>query len=110
MSDFKFTPSQLDRAIVDETHKLRRDAAEQLERKKTKILFELITAHLGYEPVVSEALTKLGHSIQADGSSLFTWDGMPIVTFNGLKPQPFNKYDAAGTEITLTVEYQSHVG
>ncbi|QZI93305.1 hypothetical protein SIPHO075v1_p0082 [Vibrio phage PS65A.1] len=96
--------------IDDLTHKLVQDAAEQLENKKTKVLFELLQKHLGHEPSVSEALTNLKHCIQADGSELFRWCETPIVTFNGLKPQPFTKHNSDPYTVTHTIEYQSHVG
>ncbi|QZI89389.1 hypothetical protein SIPHO063v1_p0031 [Vibrio phage PS10B.1] len=110
MSDFKFTPPQLGQRFVDLTRELMRDAAEQLENKKTKVLFELLQKHLGYEPTVTEALTNLKHSPQADGSDLYLWGGVPIVTFNGLKPQPFTKHNSDPYTVTHTIEYQSHVG
>ena len=108
MSELELRPYQQD-TINDLHHKMTRDAAEQLENKKTKVLFELLEKHLGGEPSISEALTNLRHCVQADGSELFRWGETPIVTFRPLDIPLPSKYDRDPYHVTHTIGYQSHV-
>ena len=85
------------------------EIAHNLEKKKTAKIFELITEHLGYEPVISEALQHLKQLHYPDGTSVWEWDEVPIVTFHPLEVPFFDKFAPLSTEITQTLAYQSHI-
>lgn len=82
------------------------EIAHNLEKKKTVKIFELITEHLGYEPVVSEALSNMRHSVHADGSETYSWGDTPIVSFHTVQipvllAEPY--------KVKRELAYQSHI-
>ena len=82
------------------------EIAHNLEKKKTAKIFELITEHLGYEPVVSEALVNMRHSVHADGSETYSWGETPIVSFHTVQiPVLLSEPYTVKGELT----YQSHI-
>ena len=94
---------------IDLDRKLVRDTVERLEKKRAKVLFELLEKHLGYKPSASETLTNLKYCLQADRSELFRWGETSIVTFRPLDLPFPSMTDSQSYTVTCTIGYHVHV-